>query len=56
MVSYANISAASPSPNFHSWKGYVKNITMFMYFLAICAKFLCKIEKFELEVVGVVRG
>ena len=45
------ISAASPSPNFRSGKGYVKNISV--YFLAICANFLCKIEKFELEVAGV---
>ena len=45
------ISAASPSPNFHLGKSYVKKITV--YFLAICANFPCKIEKFQLEVVGV---
>ena len=41
------ISAASPSPNVHSGKSYVKKIV----FLAICANFSRKIEKFELEVV-----
>ena len=45
------ISAASPSANFDSRKRSVKNISV--YFLAICANFPCKIEKFELEVVGV---
>ena len=44
-------SAASPSPNFHSGKSYVKDITV--YFLAIYANFPCEIVKFELEVVGV---
>ena len=34
------ISAESPSPNFHSFT-----------FLVICANFSCKIEKFELEFV-----
>ena len=38
------ISAASLSLNFYSGKSY---------FLAICANFPCKIEEFELEVVGV---
>ena len=45
------ISAASPSPNFHSWKSYVKKISV--YFLAICANSPCQIDKFELKVVGV---
>ena len=45
------ISAASLLPNFHSGKSYVKKISV--YFLAIDATSLCKIEKFELEVVGV---
>ena len=45
------ISAALPSPSFHSGKSYVKKISA--YFLAICANFPCTIEKFELEVVGV---
>ena len=38
------ISGASSSPNFHSEQ---------FLFLVICANFPCKIEKFELEVVGV---
>ena len=42
------ISVALPSPNFHSGKSYGKKIIV--YFLAICADFSCKIEKFELEV------
>ena len=41
------MSAASPSPLFHSERSYVKKISV--YFLVICANFLCKIEKFELE-------
>ena len=45
------ISAASPYPNFHSRKSYFKKITV--YFLAIRANFPCKIEKFELENLGV---
>ena len=45
------IYAALPSPNFHSGKSYIKKSSV--YFLAICANFLCKVEKFELEVVGV---
>ena len=45
------ISAASPSPNFHSRNSHVKKISA--YILAICANFPCKIETFELEVVGV---
>ena len=45
------ISAALPSPNFHSGKSYVKNISV--YFLPICINFPCKIEKFKLEVVHV---
>ena len=40
------IFAASPSPSF-----YVKNNVV--YILAICTYFPCKIEKFELEAVGV---
>ena len=43
------ISAVSPSPNFHSGKSYVKKIILF-YFLAIFVNFSFKIEKFELEV------
>ena len=46
------ISAASLSPNFHSWKSYVKKNNS-VYFLAICAKFSCKTLKSELEVVSV---
>ena len=42
------ISAASP-PNFHSGKNFVKKISV--YFLAICANFPCKTEKFESEFV-----
>ena len=38
------ISAASPSPNFHLGKSYVQKITV--HFLAICVNFPCKIEKF----------
>ena len=45
------IFAASPSLTFHSGKSYVKKNNS-VYFLAICANFPCKIEKFELEVVG----
>ena len=45
------ISAALPSADFHSGKSYVKKNSV--YFLAICAKFPCKIEKFELEVASV---
>ena len=41
----------TPSPNFHSGKSYVKKISV--YFLAVCANFPCKIEKFELENVRV---
>ena len=44
------ISAGSPSPNSHSGKSYVKKMSV--YVLAICTNFPCKIEKFELEVVG----
>ena len=50
------ISAASPSPDFHSGKSYVKKnkkiIKKIIYFLAICVNIPYKIEKFELEVVG----
>ena len=46
------ISAALPSPNFHSGNSYVKE-KVSVYFLAICAKFPCQIEKSELEVVSV---
>ena len=42
-----HMSAASPSPLFHSEKSYVKKISV--YFLVICANFPCKIQKFELE-------
>ena len=45
------VSAALPSPDHHSAKSYVKKISV--YFLAICADFPCKTEKFELEVAGV---
>ena len=45
------ISAASPAPNFHSEKSYIKKI--FVYYLAICINLPSKIEKFESEVVGV---
>ena len=45
------ISAASPYLNFHSRKSYVKRITV--HFLAVCANFPCKIERFELENIGV---
>ena len=48
------ISAALSSPNFNSEKSYVKKITV--YFLTICINFPCKIENFELEVVGVGKG
>ena len=44
------ISAASPSPNFFSEKSYVRKIIV--YFSAISYNFPCKIENFELEVVG----
>ena len=51
------IAAASPSPNFHTGKSCVKKIAniiiISVYFLAICANFPFKIEKFELEVAGV---
>ena len=40
----AQISAASPFSNFDSEKSYVKGISV--YFLAFCADFPCKIEKF----------
>ena len=50
------ISAASPSPDFHSGKSYIKKnkkiIKKIIYFLAICVNIPYKIEKFELEVVG----
>ena len=46
------ISVPSPSPNFYSGKSYVKKNNR-VYFLAVCANFSCKIEKFELEVLGV---
>ena len=38
------------SPNFHSGKSYVKKVSV--YFVAIRANSPCKIETFELEVVG----
>ena len=44
------ISAASPSPNFHSGKHYVYENNN-VYFLANCVNFPRKIEKFKLEVV-----
>ena len=44
------MSAASPSQYFHSGKTYVKKMSV--YFLAICAKLLCKTDKFKLEVVN----
>ena len=40
-----------PSPNFHPGKSYL--VKMSAYFLAMCANLPCKIEKFELEAVGV---
>ena len=40
-----------PSLTFHSGKSYVEKLSV--YVLGICANFPCKIEKFELEVVGV---
>ena len=40
------ISAAPPSPNFHSGKSNIKKNNR-VYFLAVCAEFPCKIEKFE---------
>ena len=49
---FVQISAALPSPNFSSDKSYVKKVSV--YFLAVCANFPCKIEKSELEVIGVV--
>ena len=45
------ISAALPSPNFHSGESSVKKIRV--YFLAICTNFSCKIENVELEVADV---
>ena len=45
-----NFSHRGKSPHFHSGKSYVKKITV--YFLPICTNFSYKIEKFELEVVG----
>ena len=46
------LSAASPSPNFYQGKKLCSKINS-VYFLAICANFPRKTEKFELEVVGV---
>ena len=46
------ISAASPSPNFHSGKSLKKKKNNSVYFLAICVNFPFKIDKFELEVVA----
>ena len=48
------ISAASPSPNFHSGKSLKKKKKKnnSVYFLAICVNFPFKIDKFELEVVA----
>ena len=40
------ITAASPSPDFHSGESYLKKITV--YFRTICVNFRCKIERFEL--------
>ena len=45
------ISGASSSPNFHSGNNCIKKWQFL--FLVICANFPGKIEKFELEVVGV---
>ena len=51
------ISDASPSQNLHSGKSYVKKIILILVILiillVICANVPCKIEKFELEFVGV---
>ena len=44
------ISAASASPNF---QGRIILRKIAVLFLAICAKFPCKIERSELEVVSV---
>ena len=44
-------NAASPSPSFHSGKSHVKKNNS-VYFLAICASFPCKTEKFVLEIIG----
>ena len=44
-------SAASPSPNFHSEKNYVKKNGS-VHFLAICSNSTFKIKNFALEVVG----
>ena len=44
-------SAKSQSPNFHLGRIMFKKNRV--YFLAICANLTCKIENFELEVVGV---
>ena len=46
------ISPALPSLNFHSEKSYIKK-NKSVYFSAICANLPCKIDNFELEVVGV---
>ena len=46
------IADASPSLNFHSGRSYVKKSNT-VYLLAICVNFPCKIEKFELEVLGI---
>ena len=48
-ITITQISATSPSPNFHWGKSYVKKLGV--YFLAICINFPCKIKKFDLEVV-----
>ena len=48
---FVQIYAALSSLNFSSDKSYVKKVSV--YFLAVCANFPCKIEKSELEVVGV---
>ena len=45
------ISAKSQTSKFSFGKNYVKKNRV--YFLALCANLTCKIEDFELEVVGV---
>ena len=51
-IMVTQISAALPFPNFHSGKSYVKKNNS-VWFLAICVNYSCKIEKFEVEVVGI---
>ena len=41
------ISAASPSPNFHSGRSYIKKYSV--YFLSVCVNIPCKIYCMGLE-------